>query len=168
MSERRPLWKHRVTFSKDRNIAVVLWPRGQYKGHPTPPSITLEEGKRENGSWNNTRMTLTLDKLPNIVLDLQTAYQKALELQGEEPESESNVAAREMAKPTDPVGYLQTVILETMKPGETYARLKLAEFAKVDDWVQDVQVEKAINGLLEAGKIRPKFEALNLVGFTKA
>ena len=72
-----------------------------------------------------------------------------------------------MAKPTDPIGYLKTVILEAMKPNKVYARMDLAEFANVDDWVQKIEVEQAINGLLEDGKIRPKYENMNLVGFLK-
>ena len=168
MSDRKPVWKQRVTFSKDRNISCVVWPKGEYQGHPTPPSITLEEGKRQGESWVNTRITLTLDKAPNVIQNLQIAYAKALELQSEQPETEAEVAQRETAKPTDPVGYLKMVILEAMKPDTLYPRMKLAEFAKVDEWVEDIHIEQAINGLLEDGRIRPKFEALNLVAFTKA
>jgi len=168
MSERRPIWKQRTSFSKDRNVAVVLWPPGEYQGHPTPPSITLEEGKRDGETWSNKRITLTLDKAPNIIQNLQIAYAKALEIEGKQPRTEADVAQREIAKPTDPVGYLKTIILEAMKLDTTYPRMKLAEFANVGAWVEKVQVEQAINGLLEEGKIRPKFEALNLTGFTKA
>lgn len=70
-------------------------------------------------------------------------------------------------RPTEPVAYLKTVIFEAMKPSQLYPRMKLAEFGKVDAWAEDALIEQAINGLLEEGKIRPKFEALNLVGFTK-
>jgi len=168
MSERKPVWKQRTSFSKDRNVAVVLWPPGQYKDHPTPPSITLEEGKRDGETWTNTRITLTLDKAPNVIQNLQIAYAKALEIQGEQTKTEVTATKAESAKLADPVGYLKTVILEAMKPETLYPRMKLAIFAKVDDGVEDIQVEKAINSLLEDGKIRPKFEGLNLTGFQKA
>lgn len=164
----KPVWKQRTTFSKNRNVAVVVWPRGEYEGHPTPPCITLEEGKKDGEKWINTRITLTLNKLPNVVLDLQTAYAIALEIEREQPTAEAEVAKKEMAKPTDPVGYLKTVIFEAMKTNAVYPRMKLAEFAKVDDWVEEIQIEQAINSLLEDGRIRPKFENLNIVGFLKA
>lgn len=90
MSQRKPICKRRTTFSKNRNVAVVLWPPGEYQGHPTPPSITLEEGKKDDETWHNTRITLALDKLPNVVLDLQTAYPKALEIEEEQPETEAD------------------------------------------------------------------------------
>jgi len=167
VSDRRPVWKQRVSFSKDRNISTVVWPKGEYQGHSTPPSITLEEGRREGERWTNTRITLTLDKAPNVIQNLQIAYAKALEIEAEQPETEAEVAQRETAKPTDPVAYLKTVILEAMKPSEVYPKMKLAEMAKVDAWVQDVQVQTAINQLLEEGKIRPKYENLTLQGFTK-
>lgn len=168
MSSRKPLWKHRTSFSKNRNVAVVLWPPGEYEGHPTPPSITLEEGKKEGDSWRNSRITLTLDKLPNVVLDLQIAHQKALEIEREQPQTEAEVAEYETKKPTDQVPYLKTVILEAMTPNTVYSKNKLVDMARVDAWVTDALTQKAVNELLEEGKVRPKFEALNLVGFQKA
>jgi len=113
-------------------------------------------------------MTLTLDKLPNIVQDLQVAYAKALELLREEDETETEVAKKEMAKPTDQVPYLKTVILEAMTPHTVYSKVNLVEIAKVDAWVTDALAQKAVNELLESAKVRPKFENLNLVGFTKS
>jgi len=167
MSDRKPVWKQRTSFSKDRNVSVVLWPPGQYKDHPTPPSISIEEGKREGEVWNNSRITLTLDKAPNVIQNLQIAYAKALEIQAGQPETEAEVAQKETPKPTDQIGYLKSVILEAMKPSEVYPKMKLAEMAKVDEWVQDVQTQTAINQLLEEGKIRPKYENLTLMGFMK-
>jgi len=55
-----------------------------------------------------------------------------------------------------------------MKLGEVYPKMRLAEMAKVDDWVQEIQAQTAINQLLEQGKIRPKYDGLTLMGFTKA
>jgi len=146
----------------------VLWPPGQYKDHPTPPSIAIEEGKRDGENWNNTRITLTLDKAPNVIQNLQIAYAKALEIQGKQPETEADVAKKEMAKPTDEVPYLKTVIMEAMTPNTVYSKVNLVEIAKVDTWVTDALAQKAVNELLESGKVRPKFDNLNLVGFTKA
>ena len=102
MSERQPIWKKRTTFSKNRNVAVVVWPPGEYEGHPTPPSITLEEGKKKGEKWINTRTTLTLDKLPNIILDLQMAYQKALEIERESNRRRKPTSLREkwLSQPT--------------------------------------------------------------------
>ena len=168
MSERKPIWKQRTVFSKNRNVAVVLWPPGEYEGHSTPPSITLEEGKKEGETWKNTRITLTLDKAPNVVQNLQIAYAKALEIQREQPESEVEVAQRETKKPTDQVEYLTNVILEAMAPNTVYRKVQLLAMAKVDTWVTDVLAQKAVNQLLEEGKVRPKFENLNVVGFTEA
>lgn len=168
MSNRQPIWKQRTSFSKNRNVAVVLWPPGEYEGHPTPPSITLEEGKKEGETWKNTRITLTLDKAPNIIQNLQIAYGKALEIPIKQPEPESEVAQREAKKSTDQVPYLKSVILEAMMPNTVYPKTQLLAMAKVDEWVTDVLAQKAINGLLEQGKIRPKYEGLNLVGFQKA
>ena len=172
MSRRQPIWKQRVSFSKNRNVAVVLWPPGEYEGHPTPPSIILEEGRKDGETWKNTRITLTLDKAPNVIQNLQIAYAKALEIpvsdRKHDVELESEVAKRAMNKPTDEGEYLENVILEAMKPSEVYPKMKLAEMAKVDDWVQEIQAQTAINQLLEQGKIRPKYDGLTLVGFTKA
>ena len=168
MSDRRPLWKQRTSFSKDRNVSVVLWPCGTFKDHPTPPSISIEEGKRDGETWNNTRITLTLDKAPNVIQNLQVAYAKALEIEAGQLETEAEVAEKETTKPTDPVAYLKTIILEAMKSGEVYPRMKLAEFGRVDDWVQDIQIQKAINALLQDGKILPKYEGLEVVGFRRA
>jgi hypothetical protein len=167
MSNRRPLWKQRTSFSKDRNVAVVLWPPGQYKDHPTPPSITLEEGKREGDTWNNTRITLTLDKAPNVIQNLQIAYAKALEIEGQQPETETDVAQKEMAKPTDQTKYLKTILLEAMQLGKIYSNMDLVAMAKVDAWVTDALAQEAINELLEQGSIRPRYEGLNLQGFSK-
>ena len=155
MSERKPLWRQRTSFSKDRNVSVVLWPPGQYKDHPTPPSISIEEGKRESGTWTNKRITLTLDKTPNIIENLRIAYGKALEIQGEQTENKAGVAQRETTKPTDQTKYLKTVLLEAMQPGKVYSNGDLVGMAKVDDWVTDTLAQKAINELLEQGKIRP-------------
>jgi hypothetical protein len=82
------------------------------------------------------------------------------------PAEKRPTTEKAVAEP-DRVAYLKTVILEAMKLGEVYARLKLVEFGKVEDF-GDIEIERAINALLEEGKIRPKFEALNLVGFLKA
>lgn len=71
-------------------------------------------------------------------------------------------------KPTDQVSYLKTVILEAMTPNTVYSKTNLVEMAKVDAWVTDALAQKAVNELLESGKVRPKFDNLNLVGFTKA
>lgn len=169
MSERKPIWKRRTTFSKNRNVAVVVWPPGEYEGHPTPPSITLEEGKKEGETWNNSRISLTMDKLPNIVLDLQTAYQKALEIERERLEPEAEVAQRESAKPTDPVQFLKASIFnEIMASNTVYPRYKIVDLAKAKhDWANQVEIEQAFQQLLEEGKVRPKFDNLNLVGFLK-
>lgn len=78
------------------------------------------------------------------------------------------VVQRERAKTDNPIDYLKTVILEVMKPNTMYLRMDLTKFAKVDEWVEDIQTEQAINALLEEGRIRPKFEGLTLKGFTKA
>jgi hypothetical protein len=168
MSVRRPIWKQRTSFSKDRNVSVTLWGPGTYEGHATPPSIALEEGKREGDTWRNTRITLTIDKCPNIIENLRIAYAKALEIQVKQTETESDVARKELAKPTDQIEYLKNIVLEGMKTGEIYPKMKLTEMAKVDEWVQDVQAQTAINQLLEEGKIRPKYDNLTLLGFTKA
>ena len=163
----KPVWKQRTVFSKDRNVAVVLWPPGEYQGHPTPPSITLEEGKRLGENWNNMRIMLTLDKAPNIIQNLQIAYAKALELEGEQPEIEMDVAQKEMTKPTDQTEYLKTILLEAMQPQKVYATIDLVAMTRVDSWVTDALAQKAINELLEEGKIRPKYDGLNLTGFSK-
>lgn len=168
MSECRPVWKQRVSFSKDRNVSVVLWPKGQYEGHPTPPSISLEEGKRDGETWKNTRITLTVDKAPNVIQNLQIAYAKALEIEKAQLETEAEVAQKEGKKPTDQIPYLKTVILEAITPNTVYPQTQLVQMAKVDNWVTDVLAQKAVNELLEEGKLRPKFEALNLAGFQKA
>lgn len=170
MSERRPLWKQRTSFSKDRNVAVVLWPKGEFQGHPTPPSITIEEGKRDGETWKNTRITLTLDKAPNVIQYLQIACAKALEIEGEQPEAEADVAQKEGAKPADPIQYLKaSVFNEIMTPNTVYARYKIVELAKAKhDWADNVEIEQAFSQLLEEGKVRPKFDNLNLVGFLKA
>lgn len=129
MGERKPVWKQRTSFSKNRNVSVVLWPPGEYEGHPTPPSITLEEGKRDGETWNNTRITLTLDKAPNVIQNLQIAYAKALELEAEQPETEAEVAERESKKPTDDeIGYLKTVIIEGMTEHTLYKKEDLKKY----------------------------------------
>jgi len=151
----------------------VLWPPGTYKDHPTPPSISLEEGKRDGETWSNTRITLTLDKAPNVIQNLQIAYAKALEIpvsdgkQTVEPETE--VAKRELAKPSDPIKYLKNSILETMATNTVYPRYKIIELMKQKhQWPDDLEIEQAFSQLLEEGKARPKFDNLNLVGFTKS
>lgn len=167
MNERKPVWKQRTSFSKDRNVSIVYWPSGEYQGHVTPPSITIEEGKRDGETWKNTRITLTLDKAPNVIQNLQIAYAKALEIQAKQPETEADVAQRETSKPTDQTEYLKTVILEAMQPAKVYSNVDLVGMAKVDAWVTDALAQKAINELLEQGKIRPKYEGVNLEGFSK-
>lgn len=167
MSSRKPLWKQRTSFSKDRNVAVVTWPPGEYQGKPTPPSITLEEGRRDGETWKNTRIGLTLDKTPIVIQNLQIAYAKALEIQAKRPETEADAAQKEMSKPVDQTEYLKTVILEAMQPSKVYSNMDLVGMAKVDAWVTDALTQKAINELLEEGKIRPKYEGLTLKGFSK-
>lgn len=147
---------------------MVLWPKGTYQGHETPPSITLEEGRRKGEEWTNKRISLTLDKAPNILLDLQVAYARALDLLTEEAPSEAEVATREFAKPTDPVGYLKTSILESIARNKVYSRQELVELAKgKHDWAETIEVEQAISRLLDEKAITPKFEKLTLVGFRK-
>jgi hypothetical protein len=166
---RSPVWKHRIAFHKNRNVQVVLWPPGEYQGHPTNPNITIEEGayNSQRKTWQNTRITITLDKLPNVIQDLEIAYAKALEII-EQGTTEGEVAQREMAKPTDPIEYLKLSILEIMKPSTVYPRYKVVELAKEKhDWADTVEIEQAFSQLLEEGKVRPKFKGLNLVGFTK-
>lgn len=167
MSDRKPVWKQRTSFSKDRNVSVTLWPPGEYQGHPAPPSISLEEGKRDGETWTNTRITLTLDKTPNVIQNLQIAYAQALEIEGERPETEADVAQKEMTKPTNQVEYLKTVLMEAMQPQKVYSNIDLIDMAKVDAWVTDALAQRAVNELLEQGQIRPKYEGLNLQGFSK-
>jgi len=166
---RRPAWKHKITFHKNRNVQVVLWPPGEYKGHPTKPNVSLEEDvyDSERKTWQNTKINITLDKLPNVIQDLEIAYAKALEII-EQGETEAPVAERETAKPADPIAYLKTSILELMAPNTVYPRYKIVELTRQKhDWADAVEVEQAFSQLLEEGKVRPKFEGLNLVGFTK-
>ena len=84
---RRPLWKRRTVISKTRNISVVLWPPFHGEHGVSPPSVYLSEGKNVGTSdhpvWKDTRIRLTLDKLPRIIQDLQVAYAKALEVEEE-------------------------------------------------------------------------------------
>jgi len=110
-------------------------------------------------------------RTPNVIANLQIAYAKALEVQNEQPrvEPESEVAKREMSKPTDDeIGYLKTVIGEAMTEHTLYKKEDLMKMAHVDEWVTPDLAEKAINELLSEGKVKPKFENLNIVGFTKA
>lgn len=168
MSERRPVWKKRIIFSRNRNVSVVLWPPGEYQGRPTPPSISLEEGSYDGKNWVNTRITLTLDKAPNIIQDLGIAYAKALELQIEEEEAPSE-APTTPSKPADPITYLKASIQDLMDPNVVYARDKIVELAKTKhEWADNIEVEQAISQLLNEKKIAPKFEKLTLVGFQKA
>jgi len=69
---------------------------------------------------------------------------------------------------TGSVANLKVALLHIMESNRAYARTDLVQIAKTNGSTEDVQIETTINGLLEDGKIRPKFEALNLVGFTKA
>lgn len=150
---------------------MVLWPPGEYHEHPTPPSIRLEEGSYDGKNWQNTRIALTLDKLPNLVQDLMIAYSKALELQASEEveEPSEEVAVTTPSKPADPVGFLMSFILKLMQPNVVYSRDKIVELVREKhDWCKVIEVEQAVQQLLYEKKIAPKFEKLTLVGFTKA
>ncbi len=81
----KPLWQRRTKISHNRNISVVIWPeQPNNQGGTFPPSIALKEGKnsgtQENPQWGNTTIRLTTDKLPRLILDLQYAYARMLDL----------------------------------------------------------------------------------------
>ncbi len=81
----KPLWQRRTKISTNRNISVVIWPeQANNQGETFPPSIALREGKnsgsQEKPNWSNTTIRLTTDKLPRLILDLQYAYARMLDL----------------------------------------------------------------------------------------
>jgi len=67
----------------------------------------------------------------------------------------------------NPLASLKSTLFGAIQPNTVYARMDLVQIAQKSGWTEDVQIETAINSLMEDGKIRPKFAALNLVGFTK-
>lgn len=52
----KPLWSHRVSVSKERNINVTVWPPGEGAKYPTP-SIVLDEGRKgDDGTWTHDKV----------------------------------------------------------------------------------------------------------------
>lgn len=53
---REPLFKVRIGVSKDRSLAVTVWPPSQ---EGWSPSVVLEEGRKgQDGKWENSRTYL--------------------------------------------------------------------------------------------------------------
>jgi len=56
---KKPLWSRKIPVSQQRNLNVVVWPPG---GNRKNPSIALEEGRKQEDSWNTRRIYLPLAK----------------------------------------------------------------------------------------------------------
>jgi len=102
------------------------------------------------------KFTIVADKIPAKLADATP------------PTKTTKSPQQSKQDPTDQVPYLKSVILEAMTPNTVYSKVNLVGVAKVEDWATDALAQKAVNELLEQGKILPKFENLQLVGFQKA
>lgn len=149
MSKNQPLWQRRTVISSKRNVSVVLWPPSQdQEGHEYPPSIVLQEGKNvgttEQPNWQNKDIRLTLDKLPKILVDLQLAYQKAVDLE------EGEVSTGQAVSPESKE--------EPKLPGQIYKVVKAEGPVQVDTLAQRFaatpeEVKAAIGKLKEQGLV---------------
>ena len=71
--EHGPIFQHRISVSKTRNLTVEVWPPRE-GGQFDSPSISLVEGRLENNEWKNTRIYLTWGTLLELAEVLKEAW----------------------------------------------------------------------------------------------
>lgn len=70
-----PIFQHRVSVSKTRNLTVEVWPPRE-NSEFSAPSVSLAEGRLENGEWKNARIYLGWGALLELAEALREAWRK--------------------------------------------------------------------------------------------